>query len=67
MKRAIDITDADDICCKECSGVYFRQLIRLKKVSALVSPTGRDLVIPIKIVKCDRCGHIDESVLAGSE
>ena len=65
MKKIIDITDADDVCCKECNGVYFTQLVRIKKVSAIMSPTGQDVVLPVQIVKCDRCGAIDESVLAG--
>jgi len=65
MKRAIDITDADDVCCKECQGVYFKQLVRIKKISAILSPTGKDIVVPIQIVQCNRCGTIDESVLAG--
>tara|TARA_R110002020_G_scaffold200272_4_gene402412 strand:- start:1955 stop:2161 length:207 start_codon:yes stop_codon:yes gene_type:complete len=65
IRKAIDITDADDICCKECSGVYFKQLIRIKKISALLSPTGQDIVVPVQVVQCDRCGKIDESVLAG--
>ena len=30
-----------------------------------MSPTGQDVVFPVQIVKCDRCGAIDESVLAG--
>ena len=65
MKKIIDITDADDVGCKECNGVYFTQLVRIKKVSAIMSPTGQDVVFPVQIVKCDRCGAIDESVLAG--
>ena len=33
--------------------VYF-----IKKVSALVSPTGKDTVVPIQIFACDKCNTI---------
>ena len=67
MKKVIDITDADDVCCPECGGVYFRQLVRIKKISAIMSPTGQEVVFPVQIVKCERCGHIDESILSGMQ
>ena len=37
MKKVIDITDADDVCCPECEGVYFKQLVRIKKISAIIN------------------------------
>jgi hypothetical protein len=65
MKKVIDITDAEDVCCSECGGIYFSQLVRIKRISAIMSPTGQEVVFPVQIVKCDRCGAIDESILSG--
>ena len=30
-----------------------------------MSPTGQEIIFPVQIVKCDRCGAIDESILSG--
>tara|TARA_R110001583_G_scaffold58367_2_gene174113 strand:- start:432 stop:635 length:204 start_codon:yes stop_codon:yes gene_type:complete len=65
MKKVVDITEADDVCCTKCQGVYFKQLVRIKKISAIMSPTGQEIIFPVQIVKCDRCGAIDESILSG--
>ena len=51
MKKVIDITDADDVKCPECGGVYFKQLVRIKKIRAIMSPTGKQVVFPVQIVE----------------
>ena len=32
----------------------------LKKLSALVSPTGQEALIPVAAFACDSCGHINK-------
>ena len=32
----------------------------LKKLSALVSPTGQEAIIPVAAFACDSCGHINK-------
>ena len=59
----INLTEADDICCSECGAVYFEQVFRVKRFSALMSPTGQELRIPIQLLKCSSCGLVDESVM----
>jgi hypothetical protein len=41
-----------------CGHNQWRIVYLIKKVSALVSPTGKETVVPIQIFACDKCGLI---------
>ena len=41
----------------ECGGTAFDRAIELRKLSALVSPTGKAGVIPVPYYYCIKCGH----------
>ena len=56
----IDLTNATDIICEKCQGKGFRQTMMLKKLSALLSPTGQEAIIPVAAFACDSCGHINK-------
>ena len=56
----INPKDLDDIVCKECGCSYFRQVQILKRMSALISPNGKEQRISIPIIRCDDCGHVNE-------
>ena len=52
----IDISKATDILCPECSEPYFMDVMRLKRLSMFVSPTGREEIINIQTLLCVKCG-----------
>jgi uncharacterized Zn finger protein len=54
------LKDMQDIACENCGCKYFRQVNSFKKVSALLSPTGREQIIPVPTFRCDECGFINE-------
>ena len=56
----VDLTHAKDIVCEECGNKGFRQTMMLKKLSALVSPSGQEAIIPVMAFACDKCGHINK-------
>ena len=56
----IDPKELKDIACENCGCKYFRQVTAFKKVSALVSPTGKEQVVPVPTFRCDECGFINE-------
>ena len=58
---SLDQTDA--IKCDECGKSTFRPAFLLRKVSALLSPNGKDAVIPIQVFACDSCGHVNEEFM----
>ena len=63
----LDINDLVDIVCSECGGKVFRQASLFKKLSALVSPTGKEQIVPIPVFRCDDCGNINDEFLPKSE
>jgi len=56
----IDLTHAKDIVCEKCQGKGFKQTLMLKKLSALLSPTGQEAIIPVAAFACESCGHINK-------
>tara|TARA_R100000152_G_C6773069_1_gene200247 strand:+ start:172 stop:384 length:213 start_codon:yes stop_codon:yes gene_type:complete len=63
-KQIINLSEADDVVCEGCGSVYFNQIVRVKKISALLSPNGQAMSIPIQLLQCANCGDIDESIMA---
>ena len=35
----------------------------MRKLSALLSPTGQEAMIPIQVFACAKCGHINKGFL----
>ena len=62
-QQQLDISKADTIVCEECGNASFIQAFFLKKVSALVSPTGKEAVIPIQVFSCGNCGTIPQNMI----
>ena len=59
----IDLNDLTDIVCENCEGKFFRQVSAFKKLSALISPTGKEQIMPVPVFRCDECGHINKEFL----
>ena len=53
----VDLKQADTIKCKSCGNYLFIQSFILKKLSALVSPTGQEAMIPVQVYSCGSCGE----------
>jgi len=58
----LDLSKAETILCDECNNGLFIQSFFLKKLSALVSPTGKEAVIPVQVFSCGNCGHINQKL-----
>ena len=58
----VDLTQAETILCEKCSNGLFIQSFFLKKLSAVVSPTGQEAVIPVQVYSCGSCGHINSKL-----
>ena len=59
----IDISKADTIVCEECGNASFIQAFFLKKISALMSPTGKEAIVPMEVFSCGNCGAIPKNML----
>ena len=56
----LDLSHAKDIVCEKCKCMAFKQSMMLKSLSALISPTGKESIIPISVFACEQCGHVNE-------
>ncbi len=61
----IDLNNVDNIKCDECENETFVPAFVIKHISALMSPTGQETMVPIQLFKCSKCGHINERFLEG--
>jgi hypothetical protein len=55
-----DLSNATDIVCENCSNLTFEEVLLMKKVSALVSPNGKEGIVPIPTFACVACGWVNE-------
>ena len=62
-QQQLDISKADTIVCEECGNASFIQAFFLKKVSALVSPTGKEAIVPMQVFSCGNCGAIPKNMM----
>ena len=42
----------------DCGGVIFTEKLFIKKLSALLSPSGNEEIIPIPVLICEECGKV---------
>lgn len=55
-----DVSQAEDVVCSSCGGSIFREVALIKRVSPLVSPTGKETFVPIGTFACVACNHIND-------
>ena len=59
----IDASSAKDIPCDNCGGLFFEPVVVLKRLSALASPTGEEMIFPGQFFRCTDCKHINKEFL----
>jgi uncharacterized Zn finger protein len=59
----VDLNQATDIECSKCGGKFFHEVTFFKKISALLSPTGQEGILPIPTYACLECGNINDEFL----
>lgn len=62
----VDLSNAQDIVCENCGNYTFEEVLLMKKLSALLSPTGKEAIIPIPTFACNACGYINKQFLPTS-
>ena len=59
----VDISQADDVKCDKCGHDVFIPVFMIKKVSAIMSPNGQEIIAPMQVFGCNSCGHINEEFM----
>jgi uncharacterized Zn finger protein len=62
----VDLKEAETIKCSKCSNYLFITSFVLKRLSAILSPTGQEALIPVQVYSCGNCGTVAEGFLEGS-
>lgn len=63
MQVKVALKDTQDVGCDKCGHKLFTQLMMFKKLSAVMSPTGEESMIPIQVFACNDCGHVNDEFL----
>lgn len=56
----IDLRQCENVKCEKCGGVFFREVLLLKRVPALMTGSREDTNVPFSVTKCDSCGHVNK-------
>ena len=59
----VDLSQTTAEVCEKCENDTFQQVYQMRKLSALLSPTGTEAMIPIQMFACAKCGHINPGFL----
>ena len=57
-KVQVDLTDAETMTCGKCDNKIFIQGYVIKKISAIISPTGQEVIAPVQVFNCGNCGEL---------
>ena len=59
----IDFSQTTPEVCEACQNDTFQHLFKMRKLSALLSPAGKETMIPMNVFACAKCGHINDAFL----
>ena len=54
----LDIKQTTEVDCDECGSD------KLRKIAALLSPSGQEGYVPLQTFECKDCGHINEEFMS---
>lgn len=67
--QRVNLGDADDVTCDKCGDTRFEPVYLIKRLSKLLSPTGKEELIPLgppvipPIFACYACGWINDEFI----
>ena len=59
----IDFSQTTAEVCESCEHDIFIPAFKMRKMSALLSPHGKETMIPMQVFACAKCGHINDAFL----
>tara|TARA_R100000008_G_scaffold84332_2_gene71479 strand:+ start:148 stop:381 length:234 start_codon:yes stop_codon:yes gene_type:complete len=59
----VDFSQTTAEICEECKHDIFIPAFKMRKLSALLSPAGKETMIPMNVFACAKCGHINKAFL----
>jgi len=62
----VDLSKADTIKCEECGNYLFITAHVIKRISAIMSPTGQEAMVPVQVYSCGNCGKVPKVFIEGA-
>lgn len=59
----VNLKDMQEYKCDDCGSDKFKDVYMIKKISALVSPSGKEMLYPVQLFACLSCNHVNEYFL----
>jgi len=59
----VDMSQTTAEVCESCENDTFTQVYQMRRLSALLSPAGKESMIPIQVFACVKCNHINKGFL----
>jgi hypothetical protein len=62
---SINLSQATTVICEypECGNATFTQTFIIKHVSAILSPVGKEGIVPVPVFTCNACGGVNTRLL----
>jgi len=57
------LAQAESVSCEHCANLTFIGVMMMKRISPIISPTGKEAVVPIQTFACNACGFVNKEFL----
>ena len=57
------LAQAESVSCEHCDNQTFVGVMMMKRISPIISPTGKEAVVPIQTFACNACGFVNKQFL----
>ena len=57
------LAQAENVTCEHCANQTFVGVVMMKRISPIISPTGKEAVVPIQTFACNECGFVNKEFL----
>ena len=62
----VDLSKAETLKCDSCGNYLFIQANVIKRISAIMSPTGQEALVPVQVYSCGNCGKVPKMFVEGA-
>ena len=58
-RQNVDLSTAVDVVCESCGSKQFKEVAYIKRVSAIMSPSGKEMIVPVGTFACAACNNVN--------
>ena len=62
----VDLSKAETLKCDACGNYLFIQANVIKRISAIMSPTGQEAMFHVQVYSCGNCGKVTKMFIEGA-